>query len=262
MGAVTRWSCLTKASVSAGTRRIVLAVSALVLGMLALAAPASAITETFNYTGAAQTWNVPPGVGEANFDLLGAQGGGSPRRPVAPGLGGRVTGTIAVTPDSPIQVNVGGQGGQGDTDTGGFNGGGWGNSGGFGGGGASDIRIGGTALTDRVLVAGGGGGSSMVSCTESSFTPGGDGGGPSGADGASSGCMGGAGGGGGTQTAGGSAGTAQAGQFGLGGTGAPSPALRRRGWRRLVRRWWRRQRRWGRRWLGLRTARRHLADRG
>ena len=59
MGAVTRWFCLTKASVSAGTRRIVLAVSTLVLGMLALAAPASAITETFNYTGAAQTWTVP-----------------------------------------------------------------------------------------------------------------------------------------------------------------------------------------------------------
>jgi hypothetical protein len=211
--------------VSAGTRRIGLAVSGLMLGMLAFAAPASALTETFNFTGAAQTWNVPPGVGEATFDLLGAQGGGSPRRPVAPGgLGGRATGTIAVTPDSPIQVNVGGQGGQGDTDTGGFNGGGWGNSGGFGGGGASDIRIGGTALTDRALVAGGGGGTSMVSCTESIFTPGGDGGGPSGADGASSGCTGGAGGGGGTQTAGGSAGTAQAGQFGLGGTGAPSPA--------------------------------------
>ena len=111
---------------SAGTRRIGLAVSGLMLGMLAFAAPASALTETFNFTGAAQTWNVPPGVGEATFDLLGAQGGGSPRRPVAPGgLGGRATGTIAVTPDSPIQVNVGGQGGQGDTDTGGFTGGGW-----------------------------------------------------------------------------------------------------------------------------------------
>ena len=81
MGAVTRWFCLTKASASAGTRRIVLAVSTLVLGMLALAAPASATTETFNYTGAAQTWTVPAGVTEATFDLYGAQGGGEATAP-------------------------------------------------------------------------------------------------------------------------------------------------------------------------------------
>ncbi len=224
---MTRWPCLTKASVSSGTRRIMLAVSAVLLGMLALAAPASALTETFNFTGAAQTWTVPPGVGEANFDLLGAQGGGGgPPNRFPPGLGGEVTATIAVTPDSPIQVNVGGRPRSGPNDyPGGFNGGGSG-SGGFGGGGASDIRIGGTALTDRVLVAGGGGGASMYFCTANGFPEGGNGGGPSGVGGGSSGCMDGAGGGGGTQTAGGSAGgTAQAGQFGLGGNAAPNPAL-------------------------------------
>ena len=85
MGAVTRWFCLTKASLSLSTRRIVLAVSTLVLGMLALAAPASAATVTFNYTGAAQTWTVPAGVRQATFDLYGAQGGGGPAGAPWPG---------------------------------------------------------------------------------------------------------------------------------------------------------------------------------
>ena len=49
MGAVTRWSCLTEASVSSGTRRLVLAVSILVLGMLALAARADAYFYFANY---------------------------------------------------------------------------------------------------------------------------------------------------------------------------------------------------------------------
>jgi hypothetical protein len=117
--------------------------------------PASATTETFNFTGAAQTWTVPAGLTEATFDLYGAQGGGIPGDPLfLPGLGGRATATIAVTPGASIQVNVGGQGGI-------FGGGGGFNG---GGGGASDIRIGGTALTDRVLVAGGGGGSGNDVC--------------------------------------------------------------------------------------------------
>ena len=49
MGAVTRWSCLTAASVSLGTRRLVLAVSILVLGMLALAARADAFVYWANF---------------------------------------------------------------------------------------------------------------------------------------------------------------------------------------------------------------------
>jgi hypothetical protein len=74
-GRVTRWFCLTNASTSAGTRRIVLLFSTLVAGMLALAAPASATTETFNVTGGPQTWTVPAGVTQATFDLYGAQAG-------------------------------------------------------------------------------------------------------------------------------------------------------------------------------------------
>ena len=37
--------------------------------------PGTATTETFNYTGAAQTWTVPAGVTTATFDVYGAEGG-------------------------------------------------------------------------------------------------------------------------------------------------------------------------------------------
>ena len=233
MRAATRWFCLTKASLSAATRWIVLVFSTLVAGMLALAAPASATTETFNFTGAAQTWPVPDGVFNATFDLYGAQGGGDTFTTVfLPGLGGRATATIPLTPGDSIQVTVGGQGGGPDKGgPGGFNGGGsasfGGGGGSNGGGGASDIRIGDPpfGLEDRVLVAGGGGGSSDEVCPQNGQVlpvSGGDGGGLSGDPGlageASGGCAGAVGGGGGTQTAGGSATPpATAGAFGVGG---------------------------------------------
>lgn len=119
----------------------------------------------FGYTGAVQTWNVPSNVTSLMFDLSGASGGhdsysGSDRV----GKGGRVRGTIAVFPGNTLNIYVGGMGGDGTPSgaTGGYNGGGAGTfyayGSGGGGGGATDIRIGGTALSDRVLVAGGGGG--------------------------------------------------------------------------------------------------------
>jgi hypothetical protein len=217
--------------VSAGTRGIVLAVSTLALGMLALAAPASAATVTFNYTGAAQTWTVPAGVTEATFDLYGAQGHGGccPFSEFPGGLGGRATATIPVTAGTSIQVNVGGQGeqGLGSLNGGaGFNGGGAAGNvgiGGWGGGGASDIRIGDYGLANRVLVAGGGGGAAGANCENPDS--GGDGGGLSGKPGiadTSTACggPGGVGGGGGTQTDGGSATSpATEGDFGVGGNG-------------------------------------------
>ena len=224
MGAVTRRFRLTKASTSAGTRRIVLLFSTLVAGMLALAAPASATTETFNVTGGPQTWTVPAGVTQATFDLYGAQGWGTGGL-FSPGLGGRATATIAVTPGASIQVNVGGQGFMPGA---GFNGGGagapppgGGNVVGGGGGGASDIRIGGTALTDRVLVAGGGGGAAGVACFDGPNPAGGGGGGESGQPGVGPGdCSSGSGGGGGTQSEGGTATpSATAGGLGVGGVG-------------------------------------------
>ena len=151
-------------------------------GTALLASPALATTETFNYTGAAQTWTVPAGVTSASFDLFGAQGGLIPSTN-SPGLGGHATATIPLTAGDSIQVNVGGRGASfpsSTTGAGGFNGGG--NGTGQGGGGASDIRIGGTTVNQRVLVAGGGGGSG--NCSSSGQTSnGGGGGGLMGADG-------------------------------------------------------------------------------
>jgi hypothetical protein len=82
------------------TRPRWIALATVALATLAFAAPASAATETetFNYTGAAQTWTVPPGVTEATFDLYGAQGFGLASGMFAAGRGGRATATIALTP--------------------------------------------------------------------------------------------------------------------------------------------------------------------
>ncbi|MFD1512468.1 glycine-rich protein [Halomarina rubra] len=106
------------------------------------------------------TWQVPSGVESVEVDLYGAQGGKS-----SGGLGGHVAGTLPVTPGETLTIRVGGQGA---TKSGGYNGGGNGGEGhgspdGAGGGGASDIRQGGTALADRVVVAGGGGGRTYYS---------------------------------------------------------------------------------------------------
>ena len=199
-------------------RRAALAVVG--LSTLAFAAPASATTETFNHTGAAQTWTVPAGVTSATFDLYGAQGAGLDFPAFAPGLGGRAMATIPVTPGASIEVNVGGQA---VSRPGGFNGGGdgGGDRNPFGGGGASDIRIGGTDLDDRVLVAGGGGGAGGGFC--GNLVSGGDGGGESGDAGLADtgeGCGGSVAGGGGTLTDGGSATSpATEGDFGFGGDG-------------------------------------------
>lgn len=137
-------------------------------------------TSTFNYTGGMQTFVVPPGITSLQIDCSGAQGSnGLGLMPGTGGLGAFVSGTLAVTPGQTLNIFVGGQG---VATNGGFNGGG--NGGGtFGGagGGASDIRIGGVALANRVVVAGGGGG------------------GGASADGCASNFMGGNGGGGGGQ---------------------------------------------------------------
>ncbi len=124
-------------------------------------------TATFNYTGSPQTWTVPPCVYSIQVDVRGAKGGGSNG-----GNGARVLATFSVTPGQLLNIYVGGTGTCGNT-SGGWNGGGTGyasndgtvawNS--CGGGGASDIRIGGTALTNRVVVAGAGGGKGGGSTT-------------------------------------------------------------------------------------------------
>ena len=181
---------------------------------LVLPASAGAATVTFNYTGAAQDWVVPYGVTSASWDIYGAEGMGYDvvASRFRGGDGGRALATISVTGGSTVRVMVGGKGG---INSGGFNGGG---NAQWGGGGATDIRIGGTALTDRVLVAGGGGAgnANCVGASDSAF--GGTGtGGPNGWDGTFTGC-GTTPGTGGTQSAGGSIN----GALGLGGAGIRS----------------------------------------
>jgi len=206
-------------------RLALLALLATFAGSLALPTAASAVTETFNFTGGQQIFVVPAGVTQITVEAWGAQGGtgdddGTPDNNPG-GDGGYVRATIAVTPGETVAVFVGGQGGNGASGTGGaggFNGGANGGSvddGGGGGGGASDVRQGGTSLTDRVVVAGGGGGSGGRFILAQTGGAGGDGGNLIGADGgAGSGGPGGTmdGGGGGTQAAG-----------GAGGAGGPGP---------------------------------------
>lgn len=191
-------------------------------GLIVLSLPMAARADdvTFNYTGAQQTWVVPAFVTSITVDVQGASSSFNG------GNGGRVQGSVSVTPGETLYIYVGGQGGSPSGSPGapgGFNGGAnggngsGGNPGGRGGGGASDIRQGGTALAHRVVVGGGGGASGGAASV-----PGGHGGGLSGAPGGSIGGNG--GGAGGTQSAGGAGGsgpaTGTAGSLGNGGAGA------------------------------------------
>lgn len=99
-------------------------------------------TVTFNYTGAAVNWTVPPCVTSINVTAAGGKGGGG----ASGGMGAIVTGTIAVTPGQVLQIRVGGQGG---CPTAGWNGGAPGGAQGnypgqllaCGGGGGTDLRV-------------------------------------------------------------------------------------------------------------------------
>jgi hypothetical protein len=139
-------------------------------------------TTTFNYTGNQQTWTVPIGVNSINVIVVGAKGssGNGTTNNGTGGLGGKVQATIPVTPGQTLYFNVGGT--PSCTSCSGWNGGGVSadvNAG--GGGGASDIRIGGTSLSNRVIVAAGGGGGGCW-CFNSGFGNGGNGGGLNGSD--------------------------------------------------------------------------------
>ena len=162
---------------------------------------------TFNPTGAVQSYTVPAGVTFVTLECWGGYGSYA---------GGYVKGDLIAAPGTVLSVYVGGAAG---VPAGGWNGGGDGGppggagpgTSGNGGGGGTDVRVGGTALSNRVIVAGGGGGS--------------------GYGGAVGGAVGGAGGGtaGGTGTNGanpssplgygGLGGTQTSGPFGVGGIG-------------------------------------------
>ena len=219
----------------------------------ALALPAQATLVTFDYTGAAQTWTAPTGVRGVRIVAQGAQGAGFTAGSVVGtgGLGGQASGTLAVRAGQTLSVTVGGQGGgrlpNGSLaiGLGGFNGGGTAGmpfatsaspianlGSGGGGGGASDVRVDGAGLSDRVIVAGGGGGTGGFEASSRAGGGGGGGGGYYGGGGGSTGAVDGGslGGGGGTASAGGTGGagtlngqllgaTGTAGSLGQGGTG-------------------------------------------
>ena len=196
-------------------------------------------TTSLSYTGAVQNYTVPSGISSITVSGYGAAGGSSKKTNgtvMAGGKGGFLKATVNVTAGETLKVYVGGVGtngtgmpGASNVDSrapGGFNGGGKGGydtSGqtrnGAGGGGATDIRSGGTELSDRIFVAGGGGGAGGGGWTNVTWL-GGDGGGTTGAEG---GCVGTSycdGGNGGTQSAGGAANTtfnATSGALGVGG---------------------------------------------
>ncbi|WP_091852863.1 glycine-rich protein [Candidatus Aquiluna sp. UB-MaderosW2red] len=192
----------------------------LVATLIPLSASASEVcvgadcTVTFEYTGAVQTWIVPNGASNVQFDVKGAQGAGGAG-------GGTVKGNLRNLPGT-VSIYVGGAGSYGAYLAGGFNGGGssGGNRGNEGsGGGASDIRLG-TALGSRIAVAGGGGGPGGL--TGAAGAPGG------GLQALRGGSGQGAGGFGGGQSSGGSGGSsnggsaASGGGFGAGGSGGSS----------------------------------------
>ncbi|MBE0638103.1 MAG: hypothetical protein IH598_06275, partial [Bacteroidales bacterium] len=175
----------------------------------------SQTTETFNYTGAVQTWTVPAGVTSVTIEAWGAQGGANWVN--NNNYGGYASGILSVTPGQDLNIFVGQQP---SGINGGWNGGGNGESLGQGGGGASDIRVNGLTLNDRVIVAGGGGGAGYWS---NLHVVGGQGGGLVGGNGYREPAE--PGGLGGTQTSGGASGTCAslnnpltAGSFGQGGS--------------------------------------------
>jgi hypothetical protein len=177
----------------------------------------------FAYTGNPQSF-VAPITGQYKLETWGASAGDrvdyNGTSDYYGGRGGYATGTISLTAGQVVYIYVGGVGnGYSGTNAyavrpGGYNGGGAANgsatSHGTSGGGATDIRVGGTALTNRIIVAGGGGG------VENCWGPnGGYGGGTTGGGTSYAG--------GGTQSAGGAVlqnpSYAYAGTFGQGGSG-------------------------------------------
>src|SRR5688500_18885548 len=70
---------------------------------------AQADSETFDFTGAPESFTVPECVSQITVDAFGAEGGGF----IGTAFGGRATATIDVTPGETLEINVGGRGGDG-----------------------------------------------------------------------------------------------------------------------------------------------------
>lgn len=126
----------------------------------------------FNCTETTEIFKLTRGV--YRIEAWGASGGGVKNNSnVSGGRGGYVEGVIEITDESRLlDIRVGGKGqdaGSGNSGTisklnsnGGYNGGGNGSGiGGAGGGGATEIRLGGEGLENRIMVAAGGGGNTL-----------------------------------------------------------------------------------------------------
>ncbi len=176
------------------------------------------VTQTFSYTGSAQTFTPPTGLNSIVAYMWGAGGGGAStggwQQEFVGGGGGSAVGTINITGMTSLIMIVG-QGGAGqDQNTSttirdAFGGGGGNNTSddnrySAGGGGLSGIFNGSYTHANSLLIAGGGGGGGVYN-NNTSNNQGGAGGGTNGQDGfctASSANLG----GGGTQSSGGDAG--------------------------------------------------------
>lgn len=136
---------------------------------------ATIVSDTFYFTGSAEQFIVPSGTSNVTIETWGAQGGANWANNT--NYGGYNKADFSVNTGDALNIYVGGKA---TSTTGGFNGGGNGDGSGIGGGGASDVRLNGTALTDRIIVAGGGGGAGYWSTLH---VVGGIGGGTNGGDG-------------------------------------------------------------------------------
>ncbi len=163
---------------------------------------------TFNAAKNLQTWRVPSGIEQIHIDCVASRGA-SPN--AKGGNGGRVQCDLKVTPNTLLNIMVGEIPTSGTVAS--YN--------------ASDIRIGGTEYSHRVIVAGGGGSGGGGGGRSGAF-PGGGGGGLTGGNGGNTGGFGDQAAKGGTQSAGGMGGTYGSyggydgvnGTLGLGGNGA------------------------------------------
>ena len=128
------------------------------------------IVYTFAYAEDSQTF-IAPASGIYKLEVWGAQGGTYNKLYATGGVGGYSVGNINLKQDEELYVYVGTAGTYGTSSTvttvsgGGYNGGGNAAYRGGAGGGATDIRIDGNTLYNRVIVAGGGGGAYSYSTT-------------------------------------------------------------------------------------------------
>lgn len=109
-------------------------------------------TQTFNYTGANQSFVVPAGITSITVECYGAKGGNGNQASSPGGAGAYVAGEITVVPGETLTIIAGGMGENGTTML----------DGGGGGGGSFVIR---TSDNSPLMIAGGGGGGSYQAST-------------------------------------------------------------------------------------------------